>query len=244
MAPSSRQKPSTASASEADVVTNRALLQYSEASRLARSWLSDFTSSTGQDDHETEQEEEAERELLKKHDLFSDTGGVGYRAPEFANGSTSRPAATDPTTAFLRRQLLSGRNTGTHNGLKGHNATVTRPRHQAQQSVKLGRDSDEDESRATVGKRRVRDVRRNTVGATSVVRTQRAAPDEDTATNTPPKSEMTEQNNDNSAPAQRSTAMSSSDRPKKRGTSSYLDELLASRAAKKQKKKQSKSNTG
>ncbi|KAJ9610001.1 hypothetical protein H2200_006331 [Cladophialophora chaetospira] len=243
MAPPSRKKPPSTGPSEADIATNRALLHYAEASRLAKSLLGNYSSTSGQDDHDTEQEEKAERELLKRQDLFSDTGGVGYRAPESLNGSNSRPAVMDPTTTFLRRQLLSGRAGASQNGLKGHNATVTRPRHQAQRSGKHDLDSDED-SRATVGEKG--GTSKNTKAAMATDRTQAVYLIGEPTTNVPAGSEVASQDDNGLNPAQQSSsATASQPKPaKKRGTSSYLDELLASRAAKKQKKNKAKSSAG
>jgi hypothetical protein len=247
MAPKIPTKSKSSGPSEADIAANRARLNYSEASRLAKSWLSGFTSTSahGSDDRETDQEDEdAERDLLKHQDRYSDIGGIGYHAPEQSTlTSTVRPAVTDPTTTFLRKQLLGGRSVGQSSaeGQK-HNAAAGRVRQQVHRSGNKD-DSDEEESRATVGKGR--GTRNDKVAkSTSSQTAARTAELEDTAPADLPVGKPAAGSNDdstdvvqyNSPPAAQPQAS------KKRGTSSYLDELLASRAAKKQKKNKGRSN--
>ncbi len=240
MAPAAPVNSTKTAPSEADIATNNALLNYSEASRLAKSWLSGFNSN-GQDDTEKDQEaeEQAERELLKKQNFFSDTGGIGYHAPESPSGS--RPSAMDSTTTFLRKQLLSGRNAP--NGTRGHSATVARPRSIVQRSSKHEHESDEEESRASVGKKRGR-----TAG--KVTKTVAPAPMDQThgtdlagtsTTKAPALREAAPPDDDGPEPAR---LVPPSKAAKKRGTSSYLDEVLALRAAKKQKKRNTNNKPG
>ncbi|OCT51165.1 hypothetical protein CLCR_09020 [Cladophialophora carrionii] len=243
MASKAQARRTATGPSEADIAANRARLHYSEASRLAKSWLSGFTftSTDGSDDRETEwEDEEAERDLLKHQDRYSDTGGVGYHAPESSvsmSTSTARPAVTDPTTMFLRKQLLGGRNGArSSTEIKRHNATAGRVRPQMPRSGKQD-DSDEDESRATVGKGR--GTRKNNVAKSAS--SQTAASTRDTEEVTAAESLVGQKA---ASPSLDSTDTGISTQPpsavakasKKRGAGSYLDELLASRAAKKQKK--------
>ena len=248
MSPPPPQKPTKANPSKADIITNRALLNYAEASRLAKSWLRDFPAPIGQDgqetdpDHEEEKEAAAERELLQNRDLYSETGGVGYRAPE-SNGAKSgtRPTAADPTTMLLRKQLLGGRNAtlGQVNGGR-HGASVPRPRPQQQRlgGAKRENDSDEEESRATLTRTKDRQSNRATNSTDSILSVR--------STDLNTVSIGIDGEGEARHPEKQSQPSSAPNAPsrqsKKRGKSSYLDELLASRAAKKQKK--SKSNPG
>ncbi|EXJ58193.1 hypothetical protein A1O7_05618 [Cladophialophora yegresii CBS 114405] len=246
MVPKPQAKQTARGPSEADIATNRARVNYSEASRLAKAWLSGFTftSANGSHDRETDtdqhDEEEAERELLKHQDRYSDTGGIGYRAPESSSStstSAARPAVTDPTTMFLRKQLLGGRS-GARSSMEvqRYNATAGRIRSQVHRTGKQG-DSDEDESRASVSKGR--GARQNNVA--KAVSSETAARTRETEEI--PRAESLAGQRAASADHD-STDIALSTRPpsaqakasKKRGTGSYLDELLASRAAKRQKK--------
>lgn len=253
MAPPSRQKSaSSAGPSEADIATNEALLRYAEAARSAKSWLKGFSaagsgstndSSHLEEDEEDEREAERERDFLKHKDLYSDTGGIGYDAAAAkSTGPAAEPASkSTATTAFLRKQLLNG-------SRAQKQTTPTTARYQPQhQQRRRQHDSDgEEESRATVGKnkrRRTEDGDRLQKAATVVLHNEQVesdntilgdpVPDASNVTGDTHGSEVAE-----GPQAPSSTSAASTTKPaKKRGTGSYLDELLASRAAKKQKKK-------
>jgi hypothetical protein len=234
MSPPSRQKPTALSPSEADIITNQALLNYAEASRIAKSWLSGFPASNGQDDEQEEEKEAAaEREILKNRDQYSDTGGIGYHAST-ASESTSIARPDSTTTKFLRKHLL-GRRGGAQSGVNGQRYGATAVRSHAQQSrgrPRLEDNSDEEESRASVGKKRDKDHNKNPSTAASLEQAPGEGMNGTSAQtkqdgNDEPRTEYPPQ------PAATGTLPKES---KKRGSSSYLDELLASRAAKKKKK--------
>ena len=67
--------------------------------------MAERVSSTADDTEEQDDDEKEERDFLRNKDLHSETAGVGYRA---ANGSTSRPVATDATGTFLRKNFYRG----------------------------------------------------------------------------------------------------------------------------------------
>jgi hypothetical protein len=98
--------------------------------------------------------------------------------------------------------------------------------------------SDEDESRAAVGKKRGHPSGKTTMTAPHL----ESAEGENT--NAPIRAEEAPCDLEGTAEStlQSSTAATKSRANKKRGTSSYLDELLATRAAKKQKKNKGKNN--
>ncbi|KIW66678.1 hypothetical protein PV04_05987 [Phialophora macrospora] len=247
MASKTSAKLNTSEPSEADIAANRARLNYSEASRLAKSWLSGFTftSTHDSDDRQTDQEDEdAERDLFKHQDQYSETGGIGYHAAQPSTStSTARPAVTDPTTMFLRKQLLGGRSAGQSSaeGQK-HNATAGRLRQQVQRYGNKD-DSDEEESRAIVGKGRGTRNEKGVKSNSSQTAARTREPDGTVPADLPAGKPAASANHD-------STEMVQSTSPpapqlkagKKRGTGSYLDELLASRAAKKQKKNKTRGN--
>ena len=233
MAPTAKAKPATGP-SAGDIATNQALLKHAEATKIAKSWLSSFTSTEGRNDTaaDKEEEEELEKELLKNKDVYSDTGGIGYHAPDSSSfTSTSRPATTDQTTTFLRKQLLKGRGARATNGVvQNHSATTARPHPQhTQRNAGNWEDSEEEESRAGVGKHKSRSKSR------AVTTVPRGAAQEDTV---PPATDGAEPRQPSSMSRKQPKAT------KKRGASSYLDELLASRAAKQQKKNEAKMNPG
>ena len=242
MAPPTRQKPTAKGSSEADIITNRVLLNHAEATRLAKSWLKDFPFANGKDEHDTDQEEAAERELLKNRDLNSDTAGIGYHAPTSSDGvSGTRPAVTDPTTTLLRKQLLGSRGAGRAN-MNGqrHNKNAPPPHQRTQRQSQLDFDSDDEESRAAVGKKRGERHTKLTSTAVQAKAEQNGA----SATKAHSKGEdVTNETVYTELAIPSSTGGTQSKTGKKRGTGSYLDELLASRAAKKQKKDKGKSGT-
>jgi hypothetical protein len=230
--PAQAQILSAKTASEADIVVNKARLNYAEASRLAKSWLRGSASlgTRKQDDEaalaqEEEAEAKAERELLSNKDRYSETSGIGYHASDTAaTRATSRAGGPDPGTAFLRKQLMNSRTTP-RNGASSRQHTTSNTRAPLQRRGKLEVESDEEESRATVGKKKGN--HNNRAAIDSVV----AAMDQDTEV---------EIVADSSA----KVPLTSIKANKKRGASSYLDELLTSRAAKKQKKSNAMSLPG
>lgn len=168
---------------------------------------------------------------------FNYRGGLGFTTPKDSSG---RPVttATDPTTTFLRKQLLG--KTRPH-----HPAASPRPRGQLHGSTnhiargaRMGApkddDSDEEDSRSGLGKSR-KAQGKSTLGSTAkddLVETKPGNDGTQTAstTTTVPGSKQGK----DKTPLNLPPAMLSS-RRMKRGTS-YLDEVLAERARKKNKK--------
>ncbi|KIW91611.1 uncharacterized protein Z519_07579 [Cladophialophora bantiana CBS 173.52] len=265
-APSRVKAKATTRASEADIATNTALLFHAEAAQLAKSWLrgapaSDDGQEEDEDHDKDKEEQDLEREFLRNKDMYSETAGVGYRAATTTE-STSMPgsAATDPTAAFLRRQLLPGHHRGrAANGNAGtHSAMTARPRPplRAPRRVNGEGDSDEEESRSGLGKRKrkAENVRQpaSRSGETTKAQWQidqagkRAhSPGEVGASSGPNGSHVAvaEPHRADPVPDPEMVHVAQS-KARKTGTGSYLDELLASRTAKKQRRKNKNKGKG
>ncbi|KIW85140.1 hypothetical protein Z517_00529 [Fonsecaea pedrosoi CBS 271.37] len=257
--PASKAKPTTAAAaSDADIATNKALLFHAEAARLAKSWLRGTAVGDGPDKDEDEDkaEEDLEREFLRNKDVYSETGGVGYHPPTESSLSNGISSDHNTTTAFLRKQLLRGHQRGraTNGSAQTHNASTARPNTQlrAPRQAKGEDDSDEEESRSGVVGKRKRNTNAGRAAAaveseasgstpsqihpSSASETRHSLEPSDAADSAPNESH----DQFDSAPQATSSSNPQVTLPragKKRGASSYLDELLASRAAKKNKKK-------
>ncbi|EXJ68834.1 uncharacterized protein A1O5_07766 [Cladophialophora psammophila CBS 110553] len=266
-APSRMKAKATTGASEADIATNTALLLHAEAAQLAKSWLRAAPANDdGQDEDEDydkdKEEQDLEREFLRNKDVYSETAGVGYRAATTTE-STSTPgsAATDPAVAFLRRQLLPSHHRGrVANGNAGtHSATTARPRPPLRAPRRVNRegDSDEEESRSGLGKgkRNATNLRQVASRSGEAMKAQRQidhagktahSHGEVGANSAPNGSHVAVAEPDRADPVTEPDMVhvAQSKANKKRGTGSYLDELLASRAAKKQKKKNKNKGKG
>ncbi|KAJ9502250.1 hypothetical protein H2202_002315 [Exophiala xenobiotica] len=229
-APTSSHRSAT-QATEIDIATNEALLQHAEASRLAKSWLN---SALGDNDNSTsngreDEQEEFEPNLAKNAALYSENGGIGYTQP--IDSSSAR--ASDPATAFLRKQLL-GR--GGQRGNLHHNQHTTsksRPGPATSSAHRRGDSDDEEEGRSGLGKSKTSKTK-NTPGTLPNI--SRTYPDDTDVGTTNAASNNSVQH---AASGQGPPHVSKT--TKKRG-SSYLDEILASRAAKKKKKSGKGSN--
>ncbi|KAK5458505.1 hypothetical protein LTS15_004587 [Exophiala xenobiotica] len=223
-APTSSHRSATQD-SEIDIATNEALLQHAEASRLAKSWLN---SALGDNDNSTsnareDEQEEFEPNLVKNASLYSENGGIGYTQP--TDSSSAR--ASDPATAFLRKQLLGrgGQRGNLHHNQ--HTTTKSRPGSAASSARRRDDSEDEEEGRSGLGKSKASKTK-STPGTQP--NTSLTHPDDTDAATTNAASNNSVQH---AASGQGSPHVSRT--IKKRG-SSYLDEILASRAAKKKKK--------
>ncbi|KAK4942980.1 hypothetical protein LTR10_017364 [Elasticomyces elasticus] len=197
---------------EIDIITNEALLHHDEASRLAKSWLASAYSS---DDNDGEQDD-FEKTLTNNSGQYSETGGLGYTEPTNPSGSGAR--GSDPTTAFLRKQLLGrGQRATAHNQ---HTSAKPRPRYGA---GKRDDSDDEEEGRSGLGKGKAK-AGKNRHNEGKVPKS---------ATPGQPAHQPVSKARDGEV--QQGTVGAAPRAAKKRG-SSYLDEVLASRAAKKKKK--------
>lgn len=158
------------------------------------------------------------------------SGGIGYTEPTDATSSASR--ASDPATAFLRKQML-GRGANQHTSTKA----LPRPgqRHPHPLRRRQDDDEDEEEGRSGLGKSKASKHRLSTSKGSSAQETNGA----DDGVSVPLASENAAAPKGDPSDA----ATQNKKKNKKRG-SSYLDEILASRVSKKNKKTSGKGDDG
>ncbi|KIW48250.1 uncharacterized protein PV06_00856 [Exophiala oligosperma] len=221
--------------SDTDISTNEALLHHAEASRLAKSWLSGVFGDESSPASIEDEQDDFDKNVAKKPFLYSDTGGIGYTEPTDA-ASSAASRASDPATAFLRKQML-GRGANQHTFTRGlppprSGHPLRRRRHDDEE--------DEEEGRSRLGKSKALKHKLSNAKVSSSAENMNGA-DEIVPPPGPPQA-----SSDHPAAShghQPKTAAQETRGKKKRG-SSYLDEILASRASKKKKKKSGKGDDG
>jgi hypothetical protein len=227
---------------ESDIVANEVLFAHAEQERLVRALLGGaFSSSTASDAQEIENAADGGLGTGTKSDFKleknadPDIGGLGFEPPKDSTGGMfASSRASDPTTLFLRKQLLggSGRNGGFRASAPGGNPS--RP-FRTQRNGGRGVSDDEEEGRSGVGKgKKNKNKNTNANGQQSIVLLDTGSAQDRTVSSQnvagvegsiPPD----EQHHIHVGPVSAATGS------KKRGTS-YLDEVLAKRAKKKNKK--------
>ncbi|EEQ85445.1 hypothetical protein RJZ56_006880 [Blastomyces dermatitidis] len=214
------------SASEADIVFNRANVALARSQRLVASWL---PPKTAEEIANTKTEEELQREEDEIFTPVPDKLGLGAPLPKSQqDGSSNRTELS--SNEKLRKQLL-GKNykkftpsvpvTGSRplpdTKLKHHQ------RHQRAKPQPESDDDDEDEGRSSLGRNKRKRVRTGVEGGDEVTTTTATKP---AAGN---HNDNGDDNQSDDGSAQRST--------QRKKPVSYLDELLAERSKRRKKKK-------
>ncbi|KAK5062668.1 hypothetical protein LTR84_004741 [Exophiala bonariae] len=247
MAPRSRRpKPQTQQVKDTDAAVNEALLAHADFTRSAKLWLSAALGGDqdGANDHNENQptskpevgenpKTEDKLNSLKPagEEFNSDMNGLGYIPPKDSSGRPVTTSSNDPTTAFLRKQLLGW----TRPQHPPSNGQTNRPK--ASGSVRKD-DSDEEDSRSRRSKGK--QPPRKSAPAASPLETDDGTPTGITnRSDEMDKEEQPEPRLNSPGPITTHDAEPShlpTKKPTKR-PASYLDQVLAERERKKNKKK-------